>query len=259
MPHIPGKRYAVVSCHVERPLDDACWARFADVQARRPGGFRIAALLRPPDRSAGEDEERWLERAREAAGQGPIGHHTHFVSSAHARPDAPGPEHAERVRREAAWLRSNGLHPTLFCAGGWYMDVDLAEAIAGLGYADCTATAFRPGYLAAEAPRIGAGAPVRLLLPSGGRLVELPSTHSLGMAARGLLGRLHAPVVHVYFHDTDLLSRRRRTALAAVLEVLGRRRTATDLERLIPEVSETDEIPFQEAFRGGPLGTASNM
>ena len=57
---------AVVSCHVERPLDDECWARFAALQEKAPGGFRIAALMRPPDADAGEDEERWLERAREA-------------------------------------------------------------------------------------------------------------------------------------------------------------------------------------------------
>ena len=41
------ERYAVVSCHVERPLDDAVWARFAALQEERPGGFAIAALVRP--------------------------------------------------------------------------------------------------------------------------------------------------------------------------------------------------------------------
>src|SRR4029077_18049290 len=80
MPHIPGKRYAVGSCHVERPLDDECWSRFSALQARRAGGFRLAALMRPPDVEAGEDEQRWLERARDAAGHGPLGQHTHFVS-----------------------------------------------------------------------------------------------------------------------------------------------------------------------------------
>src|SRR5207245_1465282 len=74
----PVKPYGVVSCHVERPLDDECWSRFVAVQARRPGGFRIAALMRPPDAGAGEDEERWLARARAAAERGPLGQHTHF-------------------------------------------------------------------------------------------------------------------------------------------------------------------------------------
>ena len=40
------ERYAVVSCHVERPLDDAVWARFSALQDARPGGFPIAALMR---------------------------------------------------------------------------------------------------------------------------------------------------------------------------------------------------------------------
>ncbi|MGH2997099.1 MAG: hypothetical protein ACRDM9_12360, partial [Gaiellaceae bacterium] len=71
------KGYAAVSCHVERPLDDRAWRLFSRLQARRPGGFVIAALLRPPDAGAGEDEARWLERAREAAARGPLGHHTH--------------------------------------------------------------------------------------------------------------------------------------------------------------------------------------
>ena len=135
------ERLAVVSCHVERPLNDECWRLFASLQERRPGGFRIAALMRPPAAEAGEDESRWLERAREAARHGPFGHHTHFVSPSHARPHSPGLEHAERVRREAGWLRERGLTPTLFCGGGWYMDADVAETLAELGYADCTATA----------------------------------------------------------------------------------------------------------------------
>lgn len=258
MPHIPGKRYAVVSCHVERPLDDECWSRFTALQARRPGGFRIAALVRPPDAEAGEDEGRWLERARRAAEQGPLGHHTHFVSPDHARPPVSGPEHAARVRREAEWLRAQGLAPTLFCAGGWFMDEDLAEAVAALGYTDCSATAFAPGYLGPDAPRLERRDPARLVLPSGARLLELPSTHSVGMAARSLPRPSREPdVVHVYFHDTDLLSARRRLLIGVVLSSLGRRRRALDLDELAriaadgaPEVPFGDVVPGRNADSG---------
>ncbi|HZT54356.1 MAG TPA: hypothetical protein VE995_08230 [Gaiellaceae bacterium] len=246
MPHISAERYAVVSCHVERPLDDACWSRFTALQARCPGGFRIAALMRPPDGTAGEDAERWLARAREASARGPLGHHTHFVSPERARPAATGPEHAERVRREAAWLRAHGLEATVFCGGGWYMDETLAEALAELGYADCTATAFRPAYLAEGAPRLQLAAPARLVLPSGSRLLELPATHSLGMATRAALApRLDVPVVHVYFHDTDLLSGSRRAALACALAILGRRCVTSDLETLQQTVTRP-EVGFRE-------------
>jgi hypothetical protein len=246
IPHTPtgyGERLAVVSCHVERPLDDRVWRLFSRLQERRPGGFAIAALMRPPDPVAGEDEARWLQRAHAAAARGPLGQHTHWGGPEQARPRDGDP--AERVRREGRWLREAGLRASLFCGGGWYLDADVAEAVAELGYHDCTATAFRPDYLDAGAPRAAVSAPARLVLPSGRRLLELPATHSLGRAARSALARLTEPVVHVYFHDTDLLDRRRRVALVAALTVLARRRRATDLDRLAAQARESaPEVPF---------------
>jgi hypothetical protein len=234
MPHtgdiLPGGRYAVVSCHVERPLDDDVWRRFAALQERRPAGFRIAALLRPPDAAAAEDEGLWLERAREAAVRGPLGLHTHWTAPDHARPTGGDP--AERVAREGRWLAEQGLEATLFCGGGWYLDEAVAAAVADLGYADCTGTSFRPSYLAADAPRLAAEEPSWLELLDGRRVLELPTTHSVGMLARGVLGPLREPVVHVYFHDTDLLQPPRRLALLYGLRLLALRRTPTDLDEL---------------------------
>src|ERR671935_968288 len=112
-----ARPYAVVSCHVERPLDDTCWELFSRFQRQRPGGFRIAALMRPPDSEAREDSALWLERARQAADEGPLGHHTHFAGPAHARPAASGPSHVARVRGEAAWLADQGLDVRLFSGG----------------------------------------------------------------------------------------------------------------------------------------------
>ncbi len=193
MPHTTGKPYAVVSCHVERPLDDRCWELFVALQARRPGGFPIAALLRPPDGDAGEDSDRWLERARAAAQQGPLGHHTHFVGPTHARPAAGSGGHAERVRREALWMREQGLEPRLFCGGGWYIDEEVAAVLAELGYADCTGTAFVPSYLRAGEPRLAVDEPAWLTLAQGRRLLELP-VHALARHGRPR-GDGHAPAV----------------------------------------------------------------
>ena len=240
------KPVAVVSCHVERPLDDACWAAFAAFQAGRPGGFPIAALIRPPDERAGEDRDLWLERARSAAARGPLGHHTHFVGPEHARPAGPAPEHAERVRVEAVWLREHGLEPRFFCGGGWYMDEAVAAALADFGYVDCTGTAFRPSYLPEGARRLAAARPTWLRLASGRRVLELPSTHSLGMATHEAFGAL-PPYVHVYFHDTDLLSRRRRAALRTALIVLGRRCEVSDLDRLRELSAAAPEQAFTRA------------
>jgi hypothetical protein len=231
MPHteeILHRRSAVVSCHVEQPLDDEAWSRFSRLQKRPPGGFPIAALMRPP--AAGEDEGLWLERARQAEAQGPFGLHTHWTAPDHARPTNGDP--AAVVREQGEWLRSKGLKAQLFCGGGWYIDEGVAEAVAELGYADCTATAFRPDYLEPDAQHLQLGEPTWLELPSGERLLEIPTTHSIGMLARGLWGPFRRPIVHAYFHDTDLLDTRRRAALSLALTFLNLKRTPTDLGEL---------------------------
>ena len=187
---------AVVSCHVERPLDDAAWGRFDALQRRRPGGFAVIALVRPPDVEHGEAEEPWLERARAAAARAPFGLHTHWTSPTHAQPVGGDP--ALRVRTETEWMRAHDLDPRYFCGGAWYTDDDVRAAVSGLGLVDCT-------------PRTG--------VPANG---VLPTTHSLGALARAVLGPLPR-YVHAYFHDYDLLDFRRRTALYASLTVLGRR------------------------------------
>ena len=50
------------------------------------------------------------------------------------------------------------------------------------------------------------------------------------MLVRALARRLDEPLVHVYFHDTDLLDRRRALALRTALTVLALRRSPTDLD-----------------------------
>jgi hypothetical protein len=208
MPHIGSQRYAVVSCHVERPFDDRAWSLFSRLQSR----FPVAALIRAPHE--GEDRPLWVARAHEAAGRGPLGHHTHWTSPSHARPTGGDP--AARVREEAAWIREQGLDPTLFCGGGWYTDDDVRAAVAELGYADCT-------------PR--GGGPRR-----EGDLLVIPTTHAVGALAKAVLWRLDG-FVHAYFHDYDLLDRRRRDALVAALYLLRLRRGLTDLERVRVEVA----------------------
>lgn len=198
---------AIVSCHVERPLDDETWRRFDALQRRRPGGFDVIALIRPPDAAHDESEEPWLERARLAASRNPIGLHTHWTSPTHARPTGGDP--AGRVRAEAEWMRARDLAPAYFCGGGWYTDDAVRSVVVELGLVDCTV---REGP-----PRPGV----------------LPTTHSLGQLARGVLGPLPA-YVHAYFHDHDLLDPRRRAALVAALLVLGRRRSPLRLDGLSP-------------------------
>jgi hypothetical protein len=183
---------AVVSCHLERPLDDECWRRFDAFRHR----FGVLALIRPPDVEHGEDEASWLERARTLER---VGLHTHWTSPTHARPTGGDP--AARVRRDADWMRAHGIEPRWFCGGGWYTDEAVRTVVQELGLVDCT-------------PRGG--------VPSPG---VLPTTHSLGQLARAVFGPLPS-YVHAYFHDYDLLDARRRTMLAVAVHVLRVRRPA---------------------------------
>jgi hypothetical protein len=244
-----AERYAIVSCHVERPLDDAVWARFSALQERRPGGFAVSALMRPPDPRAGEDEAAWLERAREAAARGPLGHHTHWTAPDHARPTGVGA--GERVRVEGQRLRELGLVPTIFCGGGWYTDAAVALASAQLGYVDCTPRAIRPPYLPPGGAWAFLPAPARIRLPSGEGLLAIPTTHSLGDLARALLRRKALPgVVQAYFHDTDLLDRRRRTLLSVLLPLLARVASPTDLDALRGVVAaDAPEVAWDDVAR----------
>lgn len=243
MPVTVPERYVVASCHVERPLDERVWSAFSALQRRRPGGIEIAALLRPPDTAAGEhDVERWLARARDAMLRGTFGHHTHWTSPTHARPTGPDP--GQRVRDEGAWLRAHGLEPTHFCGGGWYTDSGVAEAVAALGYVDCTPRATRPPYLGADEAWAELAAPARVLLPSGAELAVSPTTHSAGDGLRVALGRTLPARVHVYFHDTDLVDRRRRAVVVLALRLLGARlhaaRLADDDPAAAPRVRWAD-------------------
>jgi hypothetical protein len=238
--------WGIVSCHVERPLDDAIWARFVNFQRSRPGGVRIAALMRPPDVDAGEMEDVWLERAAVAREQGPLGHHTHFGGIERARPPEPA-RAAEHLRHEVEWLRERRVAPRFWCGGGWYLTSAVARVLADFDYVDCTATAFRLKYLASGARHLQVAEPSWLRLEDGRKLLELPATHSLGMAAKLVRSPrpIAWPVVHIYFHDWELNDRRRAGLLRAVLVVLARRCRPSDLELLADEVRpDAREVPL---------------
>ncbi len=182
------ERYAVVSCHVERPLDDAVWARFSALQEARPGGFAVAALMRPPDAAFGEDEGLWIQRAREASERGPIGHHTHWTAPDHARPtgDGAGARVLEEGRAAAGGrLRAHAvLRRRLVHGRRGRRSVRRARL-----------RRLHAEGVAAAVPRRRASAGRRsrhraiIELPSGRELRAIPTTHSLGDLARALTRR----------------------------------------------------------------------
>jgi hypothetical protein len=150
------------------------------------------------------------------------------------------------VREQVEWLRARGLAVRFFCGGGWYMDERVAEVLAAAGLSDCTATAFRPRYLDRAAVRLAAREPCVVELASGSRLLELPTTHTIGMLARGLLAPFRGSVVHAYFHDTDLLDGRRAALLSVGLRFLGMKRTRTDLDELSSAAESAPRRPFRD-------------
>jgi hypothetical protein len=152
---------------------------------------------------------------------------------------------------EGRRLRELGVSPTVFCGGGWYTDAEVAEACAELGYVDCTPRAARPSYLAQGELWASLHAPAWIVLPSGRRLLALPTTHSLSDLGRALFGGSSLPgIVHAYFHDTDLLDRRRRLLLRVLLSVLARRARPTDLDALAAAIRrEVPEIAWDDVAR----------
>jgi len=220
-------RVAVLSCHAERPLDDAVWTAYRSFEARWP----VASLMRPPAPESNEPEEPWVDRAARVR---LLGHHTHWGGVSQARPLGGDP--AARVRREGAWLRERSLEPRFFCGGGWYFDEGVAAAVADLGYVDTTGTSYRLPYLTADAPHLRVQEPSWLALPDGRRLLELPATHSAGMLVRALARPLPR-VVHVHFHDWELVNRRFARALEIALRILRTRRRLIGLDQLAAAAS----------------------
>ncbi len=173
------ERYAVVSCHVERPLDDAVWARFSALQASRPGGFAVAALMRPPDPAFGEDESTWVARAREAVARGPLGHHTHWTAPDHARPTGARDGRA-RPRGGSEAARSSGSRRrSSVVAAGTRTSRSPRHARSSATSTARHAHRARPTSTAASS-WASLSEPATVELPSDRTLRAIPTTHSLG-------------------------------------------------------------------------------
>jgi hypothetical protein len=65
------------------------------------------------------------------------------------------------------------------------------------------------------------------------------------------LGRFDEPVVHVHFHDWDVVDPRRRLALAIGLRILRSVRRPLDLDALAESAAATaPEVDFAQVSRG---------
>jgi hypothetical protein len=126
----------------------------------------------------------------------------------------------------------------------------VALACAELGYADCTPRVSRPGYLPERAAWAQLDAPARIDV-GGPTVPAVPTTHGAGALARAVVLPGLPARVHAYFHDTDLVSGRRRALIVQALRLLGLRRAATDLDALAPVVRDGGRlVAWADVARG---------
>jgi hypothetical protein len=93
-------------------------------------------------------------------------------------------------------------------------------------------------------------APARIAV-GGHDLAAVPTTHGAGALARALAGRSLSTRIHAYFHDTDLVSARRRLLIVQELRMLGLRRPAADLEAVAATVREHGRaVAWEDVARG---------
>ena len=181
---MPGSQgYAVVSCHVERPLDDAVWDRYREL-VRQPAGraSRSPRCMRAAGRRRGRASASSSGRARRPRSGRSGTTRTGRRRRTRVRPAAIRPS---RCCARAAGCASAGLEPRVLLRRRLVHGRGVLGAVAELGYVDCTATAARPSFLPPGSPRAALDAPAWIRLDDGRRVLELPSTHSLGAAARG--------------------------------------------------------------------------
>jgi hypothetical protein len=218
----------VVSCHVERPLDDETWARFTRFQSSEPGGFRIAALMRPPAPEAEKREDLWLDRVAVARVQAPVGHHTHFGGVAQARP-----RDFRRGRGPAAprsrVAQGQGRGAPVLVRRRLVSDAGDRARPHRLRLCGLHSDRLPPRVPAnRRAPRPNRGA---VLAPAPGwtptaRAPDDPLARDGGQTGADALPITSLPV-HVYFHDWDLMDVRRADLLRGLLSAPRRSDTAS--------------------------------
>ena len=200
---VPSRPAAIVSCHLEQPLDDEAWRRFDELQRSRPGGFDVIALMRPPDAAFGEDEERWLSACARRRG-------ARAVRPAHAL-DEPDPRAPDRRRSRP---RAFGAKPS-GCARRASSRASSAAA-AGTRTTPCRRRCASSGSSTA---RVASGAP---------RDGVLPTTHSLGQLARAVARAATAVRACVLPRLRPARPEAAARARGVALTLLARRRPAAD-------------------------------
>ena len=174
-----------------------------------------------------------------------IGQHTHFYAPRDPDPDAKPvtdlePSNVRRcLTRDLAYLQDAGVSPVGFSSGGWVSLPEISGWLEEHGFLyDTTRRSFELKYTN-EPAAAGGGARRAGIL---GTVVNLPTTASVRTGLESALlrrkGSLEAPGFRyelAYVHDYDLLSRRRRGAVEALMLAWrsGPWRSAEELARYV--------------------------
>ena len=237
-------RYAVVSCHVERPLDNDVWAAFERLLRRRPAGFTVTALIRPPDTRSGEDQALWLERARRADELGPLGHHTHWGGPTQARP-AGDADAAELVRTKLNGFVPKGSVRSTSAAAAGISTRPSQRRWRPSGTS--TAARRRSDRATSRTTRRGCSSTARVRCSCrAARCCASCRPRTRSACSRAVFATLRGPV-HLHFHDWELLDRRRALALEVVLRALRLRRRPIDADELVRRTAEAPLLAWPTA------------
>jgi peptidoglycan/xylan/chitin deacetylase (PgdA/CDA1 family) len=224
--------------HAERLERDDVWRRTTSLlSALEARDGRATVFVHPYTAiRAGADLGA---RIAELSGRGhEVAQHTHYYAA--DPPDAPASRPVtdlsdENVRRclerDRRYLREAGADPVGFTAGAWVEHAEAGRWLAQAGFRyDCTGRSFDLRHAASGVDPRGR----RRAAAMDGPVVDLPTTDSLGGAARRIVGSGPAtlPVGAaryslVYLHDYDLVRwRYRAAARATIARVRGPWRTA---------------------------------
>lgn len=217
----------ILAFHAEQLHDNRVWHRVHNIAVWMAQHGWYATFFVYPFRSQVAGREIADRVQRLAALQHEIGQHTHFylgtrIDKPHKANDLSEGNILHCVRRDYETLCQMGVRPQGFTAGAWLVDNVLPDILITLGFVyDCSARF--PGPSAChDAPYHRWLRAPQHHVNATGRLLYLPTTHSLGMWWRQIYRREKphtASYQLIYLHDYDLLSLRNYILLKAFLTI----------------------------------------
>ena len=208
-----ARRYAVASCHVERPLDDACGRRTPPSFERKPAVSSSRRCMRPPE----EPEASAGIRGSSARAKPPRPRRSACTRTGRGSRTLgrPAATRAACVRERSVGSRARGSTPRFFCRRGLVLDARSARWLPSS--ATATAPRRRSARHTSRPTRRGSRSLSRPRLASRrGRACSPPGDALAGMAVRAAFAA-DCRAASTCTSTTPTSSTRRRAALTWTL------------------------------------------